>query len=210
MSLFVEKTTSMTFSKLMKKKSDFLRVLEEEIHENGPDKNQRSLEVRVLQGDHDPVIVDNMVKDYLNKKNIMLYTSAPYIHQQNLAETYVQSIKYGLRTNMFYNNTPKYYWCYAVEYCYIYNRMPRYDRNITRYEEFIGDKPDMSMYVPFYAKCVTHITKEICEKDGLVFATKAVSCRMLGYADADPIHKMHNTCICIMHLLLCIICIYNA
>jgi hypothetical protein len=53
--------------------------------------------------------------------------------------------------------------------------------------------PDMSMYVPFYAKGVTHKTKEIREKDGLVFSTKAVSCRMLGYADADPIHKMHNT-----------------
>jgi hypothetical protein len=60
----------------MKKKSDFLRVLEEVIHKNGFDENPRSLEVRVVQGDHDPVIVDNKVKDYLNKKNIILYTSA--------------------------------------------------------------------------------------------------------------------------------------
>jgi hypothetical protein len=104
MSLFVDKTTPMTFPKLMKKTSDFLRVLEEIIHENGLDKNPRSLEVRVLQGDHDPVIVDNKVKDYLNKKNIMLYTSAPYIHQENLADTYVQSINDGLRSITIHQN----------------------------------------------------------------------------------------------------------
>jgi hypothetical protein len=63
-SLFVDTTTSMTFSKLTKKRLDFLHVLEEVIHENGPDKNSRSLKVRVLQGDHDPIIIDNKVERF--------------------------------------------------------------------------------------------------------------------------------------------------
>jgi hypothetical protein len=77
--------------------------------------------------------------------------------------------------------------------------MPRYCY-ITRYEECTSEKPDMSMYVPFYAKGVT---KEIREKNRLVFSTKAVSCRMLGYADANLIHKIHNTYLVLIERSVC-------
>jgi hypothetical protein len=63
----------------------------------------------MLLGDYDTVITDQDTKNFLNLNHITLYSSAPYKHEQNLAERYVCSIKDGQRTIMSYNNAPKYY-----------------------------------------------------------------------------------------------------
>jgi hypothetical protein len=77
---------------------------------------------------------------------------------------------------MSYNNTPKKYWLgLGIYYCFLYNHIPRYDRNISRLEDFTGVKPDISQLVPFYAKWVCHVTKGQRELiDVLTFAPKAI------------------------------------
>jgi hypothetical protein len=170
------------------------------IEENGPHRNNKSVDLRYLQSDYDTAIINEKVSTYLFKTHVTLYSSAPYKHQQNLAERFVQTIKDGLRTIISYNNTPQKYWCYAaVYYCFIYNHMPRYDKNISRLEDFTGVKPDISQFVPFYAKGVCHVTKEQRElMGGLTFTPKAISCRMLGYGEtSNP--SMHNTYIVLIN-----------
>jgi hypothetical protein len=84
---------------------------------------------------------------------------------------------------MTYNHAPKYYWCCAIEYfCYTFNCMPRYDSNKSRIENVSETKSDVSDFIPFYAKGATYITrKQRQQHGGIVFATIAQSCRMLGY-----------------------------
>jgi hypothetical protein len=145
----------------MKRKNNFLDCLQEVINENGPQRNVKSTSLKFVLGDYDTVITDADTKNFLSLNHITLYSSAPYKYEQNLAERYVCSIKDGLRTIISYNNAPKYYWCYVIEYyCYTFNCMPRYDSNKSRIENFSGNKPDVSYFVPFYAKGVTHITRE--------------------------------------------------
>jgi hypothetical protein len=56
------------------------------------------------------LVLDKNFNDVLVEKNIRLRTSAPYKHQQNLAERYDGSITDGIRTVMAYNNAPIRYW----------------------------------------------------------------------------------------------------
>jgi hypothetical protein len=73
------------------------------------------------------------------------------------------------------------------------NHMPRYDKNISRLEDFTGIKPDISQFVPFYEKGVCHVMKAQRELiGGLTFTPKAISCRMRGYGETtNP--SMYNT-----------------
>jgi hypothetical protein len=77
--------------------------------------------------------------------------------------------------------------------------MPRYDSNKSRIENLSGIKPDVSHFVPLYAKGVTHVTREQRQQHGgIVFATKAQSCRLLGYLQSPKI-KMANTYIVLIN-----------
>jgi len=132
----------------------------------------------------------------MKSNNILLYTSAPYKKEQNLAERYVYTVKDGMRTIMAYNNCPIGYWCYALEYfCYTFNRLPRMGRKFTRDEDFYGIRPDISNAVPFYAAGYFHNTLEerISKPRGKVFEDKATPGYMLGYADSNTYHTSKNS-----------------
>jgi hypothetical protein len=149
--LFVDKLTSFIMHTFMEKKNESIIRLQEVLRDYSPDNNPKSSKTRFLLTDYDTVITDKRVQTYLKENNITLLSSAPHKHQQNLIERYVQTIKDGIRTIMCYNNTPRRYWCYATKYyCYNYNHIPRYDKNTSRYEDFTGEKPDISHFVPFY------------------------------------------------------------
>ena len=194
--LFVCKTTTKTFPKLMRYKSELLPKFKELLSENNITKNPNIVEIRYLLSDSDSNITDIEFEKYMRSENITLYTSAPYKKQQNLAERYVYTIKDGMRTVMAYNNCPIGFWCYAITYfCYTFNRLPRMGRMKTRDEEFYGIRTDISNAVPFYASGYFHSTLEERSKDpkGKVFENKATPGIMLGYADSDGYHSSKNS-----------------
>jgi hypothetical protein len=124
--LFVDKCSTKTFAYHLKRKSDIVMAFKK-----NPQRFPRCLEMRILHTDFDSLVLDKNFNDILVEKN----TSAPYKHQQNLAERYVFSIKNGIRTVMAYNNAPIRYWCYAMDYfCYTFNNLPRINetRNFLR------------------------------------------------------------------------------
>jgi hypothetical protein len=105
--------------------------------------------MRILHTNFDSLVLDKHFNDVFVEKNIRLRTSAPYKHQQNLAERYVGSIKDGIRTVIAYNNAPIRYWCYAMDYfCYTFNNLPRINetrsRNVIRYRSTL---PGTTMFV---------------------------------------------------------------
>jgi hypothetical protein len=86
----------MAFVQLMKHKDDFFNIFKVVIEDKGPHRNKNSVELRYLQSVYDTAIINEKVSTYLFEKYIRLYNSAPYKHQQNLAETFVKTIKDGL------------------------------------------------------------------------------------------------------------------
>ena len=166
------------------------------MNENNIKINPKCLRVRYLQSDYDSSIRDIEFENYMKLNNILLYTSAPYKNEQNLAERYVYTVKDGMRTIMAYNNCPIGYWCYALEYfCYTFNRLPRMGRKFTRDEDFYGIRTDISNAVPFYAAGYFHNTLEerISKPRGKVFEDKATPGYMLGYADSNTYHTSKNS-----------------
>jgi hypothetical protein len=96
----------------------------------------------------------------------------------------VCSVMDKARTLMASANVPMKYWEYAIlTACYIINRTPSANMNVTPYEKVTGEKPNLSKLVPFFAIGVFHRTKEERIKDG-AWAYKAELCRMLGYDES--------------------------
>jgi hypothetical protein len=75
----------------LKRKNNFLDCLQEVIHENRPQRNVKSKSLKLLSGDYDTLITDQDTKDFLDLNHIALYSSAPYKHEQNLAERLTKS-----------------------------------------------------------------------------------------------------------------------
>ncbi len=64
---------------------------------------------------------------------------------------------------MLVYNTPIKYWGYAVLYaCYMLNRTPNTNTNISAYQALTNTIPDLSNAVPFYAPGVYHLTLIKC------------------------------------------------
>jgi hypothetical protein len=151
--IFVDKRTNKVFLYHMKHKSDLLQTIKDLISDYGGNRYPGVNAIKYILTDSMSEILSREVQDYLKSKGIQLQVSAPYLHEQNYAERFVQSIKDGIRSIMAYNNAPIYYYCYALDYyCYTFNHMPKSNHLKTREEEFTGVKSDLSHSVPFYAK----------------------------------------------------------
>jgi hypothetical protein len=147
--LFVDKCSTKTFDYHLKRKSDLVTVFKKLFRDYHPQRFPRCLEMRILHTNFEYLVLDKNVNDVLVEKNIRLRNSAPYKHQQNLAERYVGSIKNVIHTVMAYNNASIRYWCYAMDYfCYTFNNLPRINETRSRNEIFVGIKPDLSHSVP--------------------------------------------------------------
>jgi hypothetical protein len=138
---------------------------------------------RVLQCDYDSIFNSKKVKTWLNKHEIRLQASEPYVHSQNgQIERDVQSVMDKARTLMAVYKVPPKYWEFAVKTaCYLINRSPTAHNMVTPYEAVTGKKPDIGHLVPFYAPGVYHRTKDERRSAGGAWANKAEPCRMLGY-----------------------------
>jgi hypothetical protein len=195
--IYVDKCTTKVFAYHMSQKNKLLQTLKYIIQHYGH--YPRAVRLRFIQTDFGSEAISNSFLNYLYENNIMLQTSAPYKHQQNLVERYIYTLKDGIRTIMAYNNTPRKYWCYALDYyCYTFNNLPRMGKLTTRNEDFTGIKSDMSLSVPFYSNGYYNVTVEerAKAKTGKTFSHKGIKCRFIGYS-VTPSITMKNTYLCL-------------
>lgn len=195
--IYVDKCTTKVFAYHMPNKTKLLQTLIDIIQQYGH--YPRAVQLRFLQSDFGSESLSNKFLNYLYDNHIILQTSAPYKHQQNLVERYIYTLKDGMRTIMSYNNTPRKYWCYALDYyCYTFNNLPRMGKLTTRDEDFTGVKSDMSLAVPFYSNGYYNVSIEERKqaKLGKTFSPKAIKCRFIGYA-ITPGVTMKNTYLCL-------------
>jgi hypothetical protein len=135
----------------------------------------------IFQTDVDSRFNSKKATAWCNQNNIQVRTSAPYSHQQNGAiERRIQHIMDRILTVMNEYSCPRKFWDYAADYVtYMINRSPTIlSKDKTPHELVYNEKPDISLFVPFYCKGVYHVTKE---ERGLL-ENKGIDCRMVGFA----------------------------
>ena len=180
--LFVDQCTNKLMVYGMKTKDELLINLKLLIHQYGPTRNQQSCKLKFLNCDSGSEQLGQEFLSYCQLNSIYLMVSAPYKHQQNLVECFVEAVKNGVRVAMMYNKAPYYLWYHAiVYYIHTYNQVPTRSDDRSKDEHFYGVKSDVSTAVPFYAVGYFHIPKEL--RDDKVYGSKASQCRFIGYAD---------------------------
>ena len=158
----------------MKEKSELVNTLKQLLTEYNSDKYPSISKLKIILTDCASESFSEKFLKVLEDNNIILQTSAPYKHQQNLVERYIAIFKDGVRTIMAYNNAPKDLWCFAVEsFIHVYNKTPRSGSTLAPDEKFFNKKPDVSSFVPFYSTGYYHVTKdERKKKDALKTQSK--------------------------------------
>ena len=180
--LYVDQCTNKLMAYRMKHKDELLTTLQLLIKQYGPNRNKHSCALKFLNCDSGSEQLGQDFLTYCQLNNIYLQVSAPYKHQQNLIECFVQAVKNGVRVSLMYNKAPYYLWYHAlVYYIHTYNQIPSRHQTASKDELFYKEKPDVSGNVPFYAVGYSHIPKEI--RADKVYGNKADRCRFIGYAD---------------------------
>ena len=133
--------------------------------------------------DSENVNLSATIRDYLQSKKVVVKHSAPYYHSQNgLVESNIGKILDTTRTQMIASEVPERFWAYAlVNAVYVSNRMYNAAIEMTPFEAYTGNKPDVSNMVPFYSPGVCHITKEERNLNRHLRNFKGRLVRMLGY-----------------------------
>jgi hypothetical protein len=150
--LYADKKPGKLMAYFVKSKSQWLQTLKDCINEYGPGGNIQSKKLLYLLIDYNSEVQSTESTEYLKLHQIKLLCSTPYKHAQNLIERFVQSILNMLRAVMMYYSCPVRYWCYALEYTIAtYNMLCKTGSVISRNEGFSGEKPDVSICVPFYS-----------------------------------------------------------
>ena len=154
----------------------------------GPRVNTRAKPLRVLILDGSSTNLSDALDDICTHRPnstdpiIQRHVSAPYKHQQNLIESHIQHEKNGMRTNLTYNKAPAILWFKALKYTLRnINITHAPSSNISRMEAMQNNKPDVSHYVPFYAKGYAFIHPD--ERYNSTLAHRAREVYMVEYAD---------------------------
>jgi hypothetical protein len=154
----------------------------------GPRVNTRAKPLRVLILDGSSTNLSDALDDICTHRPnstdpiIQRHVSAPYKHQQNLIESHIQHEKNGMRTNLTYNKAPAILWFKALkDTLRNINITHAPSSNISRMEAMQNNKPDVSHYVPFYAKGYAFIHPD--ERYNSTLAHRAREFYMVEYAD---------------------------
>ena len=153
----------------------------------GPRANSRAKPMKMIIFDGSTTHLGNILKDYCDNTSnptepiIKRCISAPYKHQQNLAESHIHHEKNAMRTALAYNMAPPFLWYKALRYqIKNINLQIVPSTKVTRQEAMTGIKPDISHYVPFYATGYALVHKEE-RNNNLTYRARDV--KMIGYAD---------------------------
>lgn len=141
---FIDEKSDYVIGRSIANKSDALEVFKTVC---GQIKTQCGKRVKRLVSDNGGEYVGNDFVEFLNRKGIVRSPSTPYTPQRNgKAERFNQTIMNMVRCMLLEMNLPKRFWGEAFIYAiYLRNRMIRKGKEITRFEEFYGKRPDMKI-----------------------------------------------------------------
>lgn len=178
--LFIDYKSNYIIPYFVPKKSDLLDTIKELYNEV----KERGQKISILQSDSESVFKDHKVVDWCNEHSIDSQYSPAYFHEANgKAERAIRSIITMARTMILASGAPINMWEYAISYAVrIHNRTPRRELGMKTPHELVFDqKPDISGYIPFYAKGWSLKYKDE-KKRTSKFDSVSEPCRFIGIA----------------------------
>lgn len=154
--VFVEDSTNYKTVMLMKTKDEYLVALDTYIIRNGK-------AMKVLRTDNAGEMLSEIAKAYYKLYRIWHEKCNAHQHFQNpRAECAIGSLSMLCRVMLAFSGAPKHYWGFALQYaCVIENMFLPYraDSNITCWEKFHGEAPDIKNVRMFGCLAFAHVHK---------------------------------------------------
>lgn len=178
MILYIDYHSSYIIPYFVTKKSELLDTIKglyDEVKERGQ-------KIGILQSDSESVFKDGKVIDWCCENGIDSQYSPAYFHEANgKTERAIRTIITMARTMMLAADAPANLWEYAIIYAVrIYNRTPKPNLDMkTPHEIVFEQKPDISGYIPFFAKGWTLKYKDEKKRKGK-FDSVSETCRFIG------------------------------
>lgn len=178
--LYIDYKTNFIIPYFVTRKSHLLNTFKD-LYKEVTDKGHK---ITILQSDSESVFKDTKVEEWCQRHNIESHFSPAYFHEGNgKIERAIRTIVTAARTMMLANNAPANMWQYAITYAVkIHNRIPRQSLDMrTPYEVIFSHKPDISSFIPFYAKGWVLKYKEEKTRKGK-FDSVSEPCHFIGLA----------------------------
>ena len=164
---FRDNCSKYTHIYLIKQKSEVLEKFKEFVTmiENISGNHVKILfcHVKILRSDNGGGYTSKLFDAYLKEKGIIHQTTVPNNPAQNgTAERVNRKIMETARTMMCHANVPQKFWAEAVNTAvYLRNRSPTVSlKQVTPYERWTGEKPDLSHLKVFGCVAYIHVAKE--------------------------------------------------
>lgn len=152
---------------------------------------QTGKKIKKIRSDNGKEYLNEKIKSFLRSEGIVHQLTVRYTPQQNgVAERMNRSIVEKARTLLIDAGLGKEYWAEAVATAaYLLNRSPtRRLWNMTPYEAFKGEKPDLSHLRMFGCEAMAQIPKELRKK----WDPKSQKLLMMGYSETKKAYRLIN------------------
>ena len=146
-----------------------------------------------IRTDNGTEFVNQHVSSYLLKEGIIHEKSVPHVHQQSgVAERANRTIQEHVACLIHARNLPQFLWADAARHvCVILNRLPvRKETDITPYEQWKGEKPDVSALKIWGSEAYGLIHPET--RKGKKLAPRAKKGIFIGYGDSLSQLKLYH------------------
>ena len=184
---FVEKSTNFRYAIGYTSIAELPTACHQLLKKFGPRANSKCHQIKILILDGSTTNLGLNLNEFCETVNgpngpiVKRHVSAPYKHAQNLIESHIQHEKNAMRTNLAYNKAPDLMWFKALRYSHKnINITNAPNSRISRQEAMTNCRPDVSHFVPFYAKGYAHVTKS--ERINTL-SDRAIQVYMIGYGD---------------------------
>ena len=169
----------------MKRKSDVVTYFKEFVDLN---ERQTGKRLKCIRTDNGGEYVNAEFKNFCSRNGIMRQTTVPGAHQQNgVAERYNRTLADAARSMLHRAKLPKQFWAEAVSVAnFVRNRSPTVALdNMTPYEAWYGQKPDISLLRVFGCTAFIAIS-------GKKFDRRAKKTIFVGYPNASKGYKVFD------------------
>ena len=154
--------------------------------------NQTSFKIKALHSDNGGKHISKEFNEFCSEKGISRQFTLPYSSQQNgVAERMNRNIFESTRSMLYEVYLSQNFWAEAVATAvYLRNRSPsKFLKNVTPYEIFNGNKPNVSHLKVFGCKAMVHIPK--ANQNGKLNQQSA-KCIFVGYPNDGKGYKFYN------------------
>lgn len=194
---FIDDFTRYTHVYFLKQKSEVLEKFQEFVNftTNKTEKQVTNLvttnRVQNLRSDNGGEYESKLFGEYLKSRGIHHQTTVPDNPAQNgVAERMNRTIVEAARSMMCHANMPQSFWAEAVSTAvYLRNRSPTVSvKGVTPYQQWFGQKPDVSNLKVFGCVAYVHVAKNNRKK----FDAKSRRAVFVGYPEGTKGYKLYN------------------